>query len=83
MRNLFSCHFLGKKQGKPYLTFFLSDEKERTHVHFLLNGQKKVYCFSRESSYKPTVTFLLSGQKKGNRKKTRPPTLRKVCNATA
>jgi len=34
--------FCREKQGKPYLTFFLNDEKERTHVHFLLNGQKKV-----------------------------------------
>ena len=53
--------------------FFVSSNKEKV---------TKKAC-PEQGRGKPIVTFLLSGQKKGNRKKTRPPTLRKVCNATA
>jgi len=55
------------------------------YFFFVYSNKEKVTkkACPEQGRGKPIVTFLLSGQKKGNRKKTRPPTLRKVCNATA
>ena len=38
----FPCPSLEQGRGKTLHTFFLNDQKVKPHVHFLLNGQKKV-----------------------------------------
>jgi len=40
-------------------------------VHFLLNGQKKVYCFLGEKQGKPYLTFFLSDEKESKQRKNR------------
>ena len=38
----FPCPSLEQDRGETLHTFFLNDQKVKPHVHFLLNGQKKV-----------------------------------------